>query len=85
MQQALYYSQNVSERFDVTISCEEVKVYNIKIFDVINKIISCFIWRKHEILYLCSDLKYEDQNNLEQWYGITNHHASLWDFQKIKE
>ena len=38
----------------------------IGIFDVINKIISCFIWRKHEILYLCSDLKYEDQNNLEQ-------------------
>lgn len=30
-------------------------------------------------MYLCSGSKYEDQNSLEQWCSITNHHSSLRD------
>ena len=41
---------NLPERFDVTLSCEEVETYSTKIFDGINKIVSCFTWNKHEKL-----------------------------------
>ena len=40
---------------------------------------SCFLWQKHENMYLCSGSEYEAQNSLEQWCSITNHHSSLRD------